>query len=81
LSDFAGLLEDDAVWDEGGIDITGHPVGVVGQGHGGTADDEEVGNYATPHEPVPQGGERCLQLGAAEETVVTHAASRSRAER
>ena len=81
LSDVTRFLQDHAVWDEGGIDITGHAVRVVGKRHGGPSNDEEVGNYSASNESVAEGGERSLKLAASKEAVVTHAASRSRAER
>jgi hypothetical protein len=77
----ARFFEHHAVWDESGIDIACHAVGVVGKSHGGASNDEQVGNHSTSHEPLTQVCERSLKLGTAEETVVTHAASRSRAER
>jgi hypothetical protein len=81
LGDVTCLVEDDAVWHEGGVDVAGHPVGVIGERHRRTADNEHVGDHPSSDQPVAQCGEGPLKLGAAEKPVRGHAASRSRAER
>jgi hypothetical protein len=69
------------VWHEGGVDVAGHPVGVICERHCRAADDEHVGDDPAPNQPVAQCGEGPLKLGTAEKPVRGHAASRSRAER
>ncbi len=68
---------------EPGIDIAGDAGGVVGQGHGRAAHDEHIGDDAPAGQALTQGGEGPLQVRPAEEDIVslTHAASRSRADR
>ncbi len=62
---------------EKGVDISGDPNGIVGQGHRGAANDEKVGDNASPDETVTKSREGSLELGSAEEAVVCHAAWRS----
>src|SRR5436190_8475068 len=47
IGNLAGLLQDDAVWLEHRIDITGHASSVVSQGHRGTANHEDIRHDAT----------------------------------
>jgi hypothetical protein len=65
------------------IHIAGDACGVVGQGHGGTADHEYVCDDAPVGQALAQGSESPFQLGPAEEDIVGfgHAASKSLAER
>ena len=65
------------------INVAGHAGSVISQCHGRPADDEDVGHYASPDEPVAEGSERLLDLPAVEEDArrLGHAASRSAAER
>src|SRR5580692_3234746 len=83
LRDAPGLLQDDAMRNEQGVDVTGHAGGVIGERHGCPADDEHVGDYAPAHQAIPQGSERSFELFSVEQDApwVGHAASRSAAAR
>jgi hypothetical protein len=83
IGNVAGLLQDDSVWDEHGIDITSHASGVVSQCHSGTAHDEHVRHDASAGQALPEGREGSLDLCPVEENVTRlgHAASRSLAGR
>jgi len=69
--------------DERGVNVASHAGGVVGQGHGGTADHEHIGDDTPALQAIAQGGESAFHLGSAEKDIVGfgHAASRSRADR
>jgi hypothetical protein len=69
------------MWNERGVHVSGHPVGVVGERHCGAADDEQVGYDASAYQPVAEGREGALEFGPTEQAVIAHAASKSRAER
>jgi hypothetical protein len=59
-------------------------VGVIGQGHGGPAYDEHIGDDAPAGQTLAQGREGALKFCPAEKDIVrpaTHAASRSLADR
>jgi len=60
VGDPSGLLQDDSVGQEPGIDIAGDAGGVVGQGHGRTAHDEHIGDDAPAGQALTQGGEGLL---------------------
>jgi hypothetical protein len=83
IGDLAGLLQHDSVWLEHGIDVASHASGVIGQGHGGTANDEHVRYDAPAGQALPERREGSLDLCPAKENVIRpgHAASRSLADR
>lgn len=68
---------------EHGIDITSHAGSVVGQGHGGAADDEYIRDDAPAGQALAKRVEGSLDLCAAKQNVIRpgHAASRSLADR
>jgi hypothetical protein len=66
---------------ERGVHIPGHPVGVVGERHRGAADNEQVCYDTSAYQPVAECREGALEFGTTEQAVITHAASKSRAER
>ena len=65
------------------VDVAGHAVGIVGQGHRGAAHDEDVRDDASAGKPFAEGGEGPFEFGPAEKDIarIGHAASRSRADR
>ena len=71
------------MWLEHRVDITSHAGGIVGQGHGGTADDEYVCNDAPAGQALAKRSKGSLDLCPAEQNVIWpgHAASRSLADR
>src|SRR5580658_2384941 len=83
LGNLAGLFQDDSVWHEHGVDITGHAGSIVGQGHGGAADDEYIGDDASAGQALAKCSEGSLDLCPAEQNVIrpSHAASRSLTDR
>src|SRR5579862_8118113 len=83
IGDLAGLLQDDSVWLEHGIDITSHASGVVSQGHRGTAHDEHVRYDAPAGQALAERREGSLDLCPAKQNGARfgHAASRSLADR
>ena len=83
VRDAPGFLDHYPVRHEGCVDVTGHAGGVVGQGHGGAADYEDVRDDTPAGQALAQSGEGAFHLGPAEEDVVSvgHAASRSWADR
>lgn len=66
---------------ERGIHVSRHPISVVGERHRGTADDEQVSYDASTDQPVAERRECPLEFGSAQQAVIAHAASKSRAER
>ena len=83
IGDPHGFFEDDPVRNEPRIDISGHASGIVSQGHGSTAHDEYVRDDTPAGQALAESGESPFQFFPAKEDVVglTHAASRSRADR
>ena len=81
ISDPQSLFMDDPVRHEPRIDIAGHAVGVVSEGHRGAANDENVSDDTSPGQALPQSSESALKFCPAKENIVSlaHAASRSRA--
>lgn len=83
VRDVPGFLDHHAVRHERCVNVTGNARGVVGQGHGGTADHEHVRHDPPAGQAFAQGSESAFHLGPAEKDIVGfgHAASRSRADR
>src|SRR5579863_1905793 len=83
ISDLAGLVQDDSVWLEHGIDITSHASSVVSQGHRGAPHDEHVRHDAPAGQAIAERREGSLDLCPAKQNVARfgHAASRSLADR
>lgn len=71
------------MWHEYGVDITSHAGSIVGQGHGGAADDEYISDHAPADKAVAKRSEGSLDLCPAKQNIVRpgHAASRSLADR
>jgi len=71
------------VGDEQRIHVAGDAGGVVGQCHCRPANDEDIGDRATPDQSLAKGCEGSLKLYAVEKDAprLGHAASRSVAER
>jgi hypothetical protein len=65
------------------IDVAGHSVGIVSQGHRCTTGYKYVGDNTPPGKTLPQGSEGALKFRPAKKDIarIAHAASRSRAER
>jgi hypothetical protein len=79
VRDVPGFLDYYTVGDERCINVAGNARGVVGQGHGGTADDEYVRNDTPTLQPLAEGRKSAFHLGPAEKNIIGfgHAASRS----
>jgi len=71
------------VWHEHGVDITSHAGSIIGQGHGGAADDEYIGDDTPAGQALAKRCESSLDLRPAEKNVIrpAHAASRSLTDR
>jgi hypothetical protein len=52
--------------DERGVNVASHAGGVVGQGHGGSADYEDIGEDTPALQAFAQGGKCAFHLGPAE---------------
>jgi len=50
-----GLLDHHPMGDERGVNVASHALGVVGQGHGGTADHEHIGDDTPALQAIAQG--------------------------
>ncbi len=83
IGDAPGFLQDYSVRDKQGVDIARHPVGVIGERHGGATNDKYVRDYASSEQALAQGSECPLELGPAKQDAagLAHAASRSLADR
>ena len=71
------------MWLEHRVDITSHAGSIVGQGHGGAANDEYI-SYDTPAgQALAKRSEGSLDLCPAKQNIIRpgHAASRSLADR
>jgi hypothetical protein len=78
IRDCPGFFEDYAVGLEDGVDVAGGAAGVVGEGHGGAADDVDVRDDAPAGESLAEAAEGVLDSGAVEEWVgLGHATSSS----
>jgi hypothetical protein len=81
LGDVSSLVEDNAVWHEGGIDVTGNLLASYASAIAAPPTMNTSATTPRRTRAVAQRGEGPLKLGAAEQPVGGHAASRSRAER
>jgi len=83
IGDAGGFLLDYSVRDKQGVDITRHPVCVIGERHGCAANDKYVRDYASSEQALTQGSKCPLKLSPAKQdaTGLAHAASRSLADR
>jgi hypothetical protein len=78
VSDVSRLFQDHAMGNERRVDVTGHPVGVIGQRHRSTTDDEDIGDDTPAYQPITESREDALQLRPVEQSPVTHAAAAGR---
>jgi hypothetical protein len=83
VRDCPGLLDHDPVRHEPRIHIAGNARGVVGKGHSGTTNNENVRYDAPAGQAVAQSGEGPFKIGPAQKDIVgfAHAASKSLADR
>ena len=83
ISNIPGLFQDDSVWLEHRTHITSHAGSVVGQGHGGAANDEYICNDTPAGQALAKRSEGSLDLCTAKQNVIRpgHGASRSLADR
>lgn len=83
IGDLRSLFVDNPMRDESRVYVSGYTVGVISQGHSGTAYDKYVGDDTTAGEALSQSSESTFKFRPAEKDIVSfvHAAARSRADR